>query len=131
MRRTLIAVLITSVVAAQESPEPETAQPETESAGEQPFLVSCEHPVINKARQEGLAALSWKETPVFISMSVRCKLQARKENLEVPLGQLFKDKQVKRHSEAKTISGPGACCVTVTGLIMVYSLLGALFGASK
>jgi hypothetical protein len=124
-------VLITSVVAAQESPEPETAQPETESAGEQPFLVSCEHPVLNKARQEGLAALSWKESPIFIVMSVRCKLQARQTKTEVPMGHLFKDKQVKRHAEAKTLSGLGSCCITVTGLILVYSFLGAALGGTK
>ena len=130
MRSILFAALLISGVTAQEPGEP-TAQPENSTSEEQTFLVSCEHPVMNKARTEGLASLSWKETPVFIAMSVRCKLQARRSNVQMPLGQLFKDKQVQRHAEAKTISGPGSCCVTVTGLIMVYSLLGALLGASK
>lgn len=120
-----------SGVAAQESPEPEPAQPETEPASEEPFLVSCEHPVINKARQEGLAALTWKETPVFVVMSVRCKLQARQAKTDVPMGHLFKDKQVKRHAEAKTLSGLGSCCITVTGLVLVYSFLGAALGGTK
>ena len=130
MRLILFAMLLINGQIAQETDEP-TVHAEKFSSEEQPFLVSCEHPVMNKARAEGLTSLTWKETPIFIAMSVRCKLQARQANVEVPLGQLFKDKQVNRHAEAKTISGPGSCCVTVTGLIMFYSLLGALLGASK
>ena len=131
MRSFLLAAVLTSGVAAQESAEQTDSLPEIELSDDQPFLTSCEHPVINKARTEGLASLSWKETPVFIAMSVRCKLQARQAKTQVPLRYLFNDKQANRHAEAKTISGPGSCCITITGLILLHSFLGAVLGASK
>ena len=95
------------------------------------FLVSCQHPVMEKARQEGLTALKLKEVPLFLAMSVRCKLQARQEGVDAPMGQLFKDKQSTRHEEAKNFSGLGSCCARVTGIILLYAYLGLIFDTWK
>ena len=95
------------------------------------FLVSCQHPVMEKARQEGLTALKLKEIPLFLAMSVRCKLQARQEGVNAPMSQLFKDKQSTRHEEAKNFSGLGSCCAAVTGIILFYAYLGLIFDTWK
>lgn len=125
MRVAFAVLLICGGLSAQE-----TASEGVEKS-EETFLVSCQHPVMNKAREEGLASLKWKEVPLFLAMSVRCKLQARQEGVDVPMAQLFRDKQSAQHNEAKNISGFGSCCITVTGLIVIYSLLGAALGAGK
>ena len=107
------------------------AETEKTVPGEETFLVSCQHPVMEKARQKGLAALKLKEIPLFLAMSLRCKLQARQEGVDAPLGQLFKEKQSTRHEEAKNFSGLGSCCATVTGIILLYAYLGLIFDTWK
>ena len=121
-----MALLWAGLPAQEAAAETEETVPE-----EGTFLVSCQHPVMEKARQEGLTALKLKEVPLFLAMSVRCKLQARQEGVDAPMGQLFKDKQSTRHEEAKNFSGLGSCCATVTGIILFYAYLGLIFDTWK
>ena len=108
-----------------------TAESEDSVLIERVFLVSCQHPVMEKARLEGLTALKLKEVPLFLAMSVRCKLQAKQEGVDAPMGQLFKDKQSIRHEESKNFSGLGSCCATITGIMLLYAYLGLIFDTWK
>ena len=121
-----MALLWAGLPAQEASAETEDTIPEAGT-----FLVSCQHPVMEKARQEGLTALKLKEIPLFLAMSARCKLLARQEGVDAPMGQLFTDKQSTRHEQGKNFSGLGSCCATVTGIILLYAYLGLIFDTWK
>ena len=55
----------------------------------------------------------------------------RKAGVKDSIGKLFQEKQAKQHEEAKMISGPGSCFITLTGLIIIYSFLGLALGGAK
>ena len=131
MKIGLLAVIFISIVSAQESDELQTDQDNSINSTQAQFLVSCEHPVLNKVRKEGLTSLTWKEVPFFLAMSIRCKFQAKQAGVDVPMEEFFQEKQLERHEEAKKISGLGSCCITVTGLIILYSFLGLALGGAK
>ena len=90
------------------------------------FLVSCNHPIINKASQSGLASLKIKEIPSFIFFNIKCKVQARRENIKLKKSNLFKEKQTFQHNLNKKISGPGALIASLSSLILFYTYIGLI-----
>jgi len=90
------------------------------------FLVSCNHPIINKANQSGLASLKIKEIPSFIFFNIKCKVQARRENIKLKKSNLFKEKQTFQHNLNKKISGPGALIASLSSLILFYTYMGLI-----
>ena len=87
------------------------------------FLISCNHPVVNKAKEEGLIALKWKEIPTFIFVNIKCQIQARKSHIKLEKSNLFKNKQIYQHELNKKISGPGTLIASVSSLILFYTYL--------
>ena len=124
-------LVLSTILVSQNIDSPLSDEPKKNNSDEKVFIVSCEHPIVNKAKKEGLSSLTWKETPFFMVMSFRGKRQARKAGVNYSIGKLFQEKQAKQHEEAKMISGPGSCCITVTGLIIIYSFLGLALGGAK
>ena len=124
-------LVLSTILVSQNIDSPLSDESKRNNSDKKVFLVSCEHPIVNKAKNEGVSSLTWKETPFFMVMSVRCKQQAKKAGLNDPIEKLLKEKQLKRHEKAKTISGLGSCCITVTGLIILYSFLGLALGGAK
>ena len=47
------------------------------------FLVSCNHPIITKANQNGLISLKLREIPSFIFLDFKCKIQDKRENIKI------------------------------------------------
>ena len=90
------------------------------------FLISCNHPIVNKAKEEGLIALKWKEIPAFMFFNIKCKIQARKSNIKLEKSNLFKNKQLYQHDLNKKISGPGTLIASVSSLILFYTYLGLI-----
>ena len=84
------------------------------------------HPIINKANQSGLASLKIKEIPSFIFFNIKCKVQARRENIKLKKSNLFKDKQTFQHNLNKKISGPGALIASLSSLILFYTYMGLI-----
>lgn len=91
----------------------------------------CEHPVMAKARSEGLNALSASEVPEFLYWSWRCKRLARKEDRSVDFGQLYREKWEENYKESQEISGLGAAVLTGAVLILFYSYTAFLLGAES
>ena len=54
------------------------------------FLVSCNHPIITKANQNGLISLKLREIPSFIFLDVKFKIQAKREIFRLEKSTLFK-----------------------------------------
>lgn len=100
---------------------------QTEEEKVEPDL--CAHPIIEKARNEGLNGLSLKEIPQFWALSILCKRQAKKRGLEVSFKELYNSKRKTNYEEGRTLSGIGSCCVMVSTLILFYSYWGLLMGA--
>ena len=131
MKLLKLILLLSSLLFTQKNGIPLRDETKSNNIVKNVFLVSCEHPLVNKAKKEGPQSLTWKETPIFLVMSIKCKIQARKAGIEDPIAPLFQKKQQIKHEEAKTISGPGSFCITVTGLIIIYSFLGVALGGAK
>ena len=85
-------LVLSTILVSQNIDSPLSEEPKNNS-DEKIFLVSCEHPIVNKAKKEGLSSLTWKETPFFMVMSFRCKRQARKAGVKDSIGKLFQEKQ--------------------------------------
>ncbi|MFQ6673901.1 MAG: hypothetical protein ACE5GH_03830 [Fidelibacterota bacterium] len=89
----------------------------------------CDHPVIKKAKSEGLKSLSLKEIPQFWLAAWQCKRSVRRKGKEIDFRSLYREKQRENYEEARTLSGVGTGCLTFTVLILFYSYLGYALGA--
>ena len=90
------------------------------------FLVSCNHPIITKANQNGLISLKLREIPSFVFFDVKCKIQAKRENIKLEKSTLFKEKQTFQHNLNKKISGPGALVATLSSVLLFYTYIGLI-----
>jgi len=97
-----------------------------ETSNQNIFLISCNHPVVNKAKEEGLIALKWKEIPTFMFFNMKCKIQAKRANIKLAKSNLFKNKQIYQHELNKKISGPGSLIASASSLILFYTYLGLI-----
>ena len=98
----------------------------SEISKEDIFLVSCNHPIITKANQNGLISLKLREIPSFIFLDVKCKIQAKRENIKLEKSTLFKEKQTFQHNLNKKISGPGALVATLSSVLLFYTYIGLI-----
>ncbi|MFQ6675434.1 MAG: hypothetical protein ACE5LH_03705 [Fidelibacterota bacterium] len=115
----IMIVLLGSTRVAAQSPE------ETSSLRSDP----CRHPVVTKARREGLNALTPVEIPRFIYHSWRCKRMARKEGRDVDFASLYREKWEENSNESREISGLGASVLTAAVLVLFYSYVAFALGS--
>jgi len=117
MKRLFLALIIlASLTSAQQNKESRPTTP-------------CDHPIIKKARTEGLNSLTFKESLQFVYRAIQCKRYAKKTGEEIDFRSLFKQKQKQNFEEARQLSGVGTCCLIVTVLIVFYSYYGYMMGA--
>lgn len=88
----------------------------------------CEHPVLEKAREQGLNSLTLEEIPQFWFRALLCKRYVRKGGEDIDFKDLYKQKQEENFENARELSGIGTCFAAVTGLVLLYSFLGFVAG---
>lgn len=110
---TSIMVCVSAAVVSAQTPD-RTFAPTTDP---------CQHPVVIKARTEGLNALTFLEIPRFVYLSWSCQRTAKKEGRQVDFGDLYREKWAENYDKSQEISGLGATVLTVSVLILVYSLV--------
>ena len=89
----------------------------------------CDHPVLEKARNEGLNSLSLKQIPQFWFRAWRCTRYAKREGQKSDFRLLYEQKQEENYEEARKLSGLGTSCLTVTAIILFYSYFGYFMSA--